>query len=108
DLARRKIANRVANFELLGRKVQVVHPMLQCGVIPGRGRSAAKAESTESITPVCDYGFRARRLRGVPECQARGYSPLIPAVLMTFAQRSRSLLIRPSNSGGRMDIGVTC
>jgi len=31
-------------------------------VIPGLGRSAAKAESPESITPVCGYGFRARCL----------------------------------------------
>ena len=40
------------------------------GVIPGLGRSDAKAERPESILPVCGYGFRARRsasLRGAPE-----------------------------------------
>ncbi len=33
------------------------------GVIPGR----AKGASPESISPGCGYGFRARRLRAVPE-----------------------------------------
>jgi len=91
------------------------------GVIPGLGRSEAKAESPESILPICGYGFRARRsasLRpgsfgGHPTVDAGRYLTAasvpsgFPCPLWPESKRPRPRPTAPRVSSRRLGVGMS-